>query len=56
MLLAFLDQRRIQRRNELTTMTTTLDTLRMKKRYLSDQVKSYHSYIDQTMMSIQKKT
>ncbi|SCV68238.1 BQ2448_359 [Microbotryum intermedium] len=48
--------RRVQRANELSTMQATLTSLRDKKRYLLEQTKSYHVYIDSSMASIQKKT
>ncbi|BGP20177.1 iqgap-related protein [Rhodosporidiobolus nylandii] len=48
--------RRVQRQNELQTMHTTLTTLKDKKRFLNDQIKSYHVYIDQSMSNIQKKS
>ncbi|KAK4047448.1 iqgap- protein [Microbotryomycetes sp. JL221] len=48
--------RRVQRQNEITTMQATLTTLRQKQKYLQDQIKSYHVYIDQSMTSIQKKS
>ncbi|BGP03561.1 iqgap-related protein [Rhodotorula toruloides] len=48
--------RRVQRQNELQTMHATLSSLKDKKRYLDDQIKSYHVYIDQSMAGIQKKS
>lgn len=36
-------------------MKSTLVSLGDKKRYLLDQVKSYHVYIDQSMSALQKK-
>lgn len=36
-------------------MHATLTSLKDKKRYLDDQIKSYHLYIDQSMAGIQKK-
>ncbi|GAA5972838.1 hypothetical protein JCM11641_003965 [Rhodosporidiobolus odoratus] len=48
--------RRVQRQNELQTMHRTLNTVKEKKRYLDDQIKSYHVYIDQSMSNIQKKS
>ncbi|GAA5820880.1 hypothetical protein JCM11251_001859 [Rhodosporidiobolus azoricus] len=48
--------RRVQRQNELQTMHSTLTSLKDKKRYLDDQIKSYHVYIDQSMAGIQKKS
>ncbi|KAM0790472.1 hypothetical protein ACM66B_003348 [Microbotryomycetes sp. NB124-2] len=48
--------RRVQRQNEISTMQATLTTLRNKKKYLEDQIQSYHVYIDQSMASIQKKS
>ncbi|GEM11050.1 ras GTPase-activating protein [Rhodotorula toruloides] len=48
--------RRVQRQNELQTMHATLSSLKDKKRYLEDQIKSYHVYIDQSMAGIQKKS
>ncbi|KAK4049279.1 iqgap- protein [Microbotryomycetes sp. JL201] len=48
--------RRVQRQNEIATMQATLTTLRTKKKYLEDQIQSYHVYIDQSMASIQKKS
>ncbi|GAA5865578.1 hypothetical protein JCM8547_007655 [Rhodosporidiobolus lusitaniae] len=48
--------RRVQRQNELQTMHATLTSLKDKKRYLDDQIKSYHVYIDQSMAGIQKKS
>jgi hypothetical protein len=35
-------------------MQTTLTSLKEKRRYLRDQIKSYQTYIDQSMTSIQK--
>lgn len=49
------DHRRVQRQHEIGTMQATLASLRAKKSYLQDQIKSYHVYIDQSMASIQKK-
>ncbi|GAA6013146.1 hypothetical protein JCM10207_006185 [Rhodosporidiobolus poonsookiae] len=49
-------QRRVQRQNELQTMHATLKSLQEKKRYLDDQIKSYHVYIDESMKGIQKKS
>jgi Ras GTPase-activating-like protein IQGAP2/3 len=37
-------------------MHATLASLKDKKRYLEDQIKSYHVYIDQSMAGIQKKS
>lgn len=37
-------------------MEGTLASLRSKKTYLNDQIRSYHEYIDQSMASIQKKS
>jgi hypothetical protein len=37
-------------------MHATLSSLKDKKRYLEDQIKSYHVYIDQSMAGIQKKS
>ncbi|GAA5946128.1 hypothetical protein JCM3775_004155 [Rhodotorula graminis] len=48
--------RRVQRQQELQTMHATLSSLRDNKRYLSDQINSYHVYIDQSMAGIQKKS
>ncbi|BGP43492.1 iqgap-related protein [Rhodotorula kratochvilovae] len=48
--------RRVQRQQELQTMHATLAALRDNKRYLSDQINSYHVYIDQSMAGIQKKS
>ncbi|GAA5905227.1 hypothetical protein JCM6882_003721 [Rhodosporidiobolus microsporus] len=48
--------RRVQRQNELQTMHSTLTSLKEKKRYLDDQINSYHVYIDQSMAGIQKKS
>ncbi|GAA6039162.1 hypothetical protein JCM8097_000443 [Rhodosporidiobolus ruineniae] len=48
--------RRVQRQHELQTMHGTLSSLKDKKRYLDDQIKSYHDYIDQSMAGIQKKS
>jgi len=50
------DHRRVQRQQELQTMHATLSSLRDNKRYLSDQINSYHVYIDQSMAGIQKKS
>ncbi|GAA5998808.1 Iqg1p [Rhodotorula paludigena] len=48
--------RRVQRQNELQTMHATLTSVHDKRRYLADQIKSYHEYIDQSMAGIQKKS
>lgn len=50
------DHRRIQRSAEIQTMHDTLTSLRSKKTYLVDQIRSYHEYIDQSMASIQRKS
>jgi len=36
-------------------MHASLASLRGKQKYLDDQIKSYHVYIDQSMAGIQKK-
>ncbi|GAA6050880.1 hypothetical protein JCM3770_005753 [Rhodotorula araucariae] len=48
--------RRVQRQQELQTMHATLAALRDNNRYLSDQIQSYHNYINQSMAGIQKKS
>ncbi|GAA5901502.1 Iqg1p [Sporobolomyces salmoneus] len=47
--------RRVQRQAELQSMHASLASLHGKQRYLEDQIKSYHVYIDQSMAGIQKK-
>ncbi|GAA5820379.1 hypothetical protein JCM10212_002727 [Sporobolomyces blumeae] len=47
--------RRVQRQAELQSMHASLSSLHGKQRYLEDQIKSYHVYIDQSMQGIQKK-
>uniref|UniRef100_V5GQG5 GTPase activating protein n=2 Tax=Kalmanozyma brasiliensis (strain GHG001) TaxID=1365824 RepID=V5GQG5_KALBG len=46
-------RKRIQRTNEKTAMHATLTTLKEKKRYLEEQIGSYHSYIDASMQTMQ---
>ncbi|CAD6886832.1 unnamed protein product [Tilletia controversa] len=48
-------RKRVQRHNEKAAMLTTLDNLAEKKKYLEDQISSYHSYIDASMQTMQKK-
>ena len=49
------DHRRVQRQAELQSMHASLASLHGKQKYLEDQIKSYHVYIDQSMAGIQKK-
>lgn len=49
-------QKRIRRQNEITTMHATLVALREKKQYYTEQIRSYHVYIDQSMAGLQKKS
>lgn len=49
------DQKRIRRQNEIATMHATLVGLREKKQYYTEQIRSYHVYIDQSMAGLQKK-
>ncbi|GAC94660.1 GTPase activating protein [Pseudozyma hubeiensis SY62] len=46
-------RKRIQRANEKQAMNGTLTTLAEKKRYLEEQIGSYHSYIDASMQTMQ---
>ncbi|CAO1630340.1 unnamed protein product [Parajaminaea phylloscopi] len=48
-------RKRIQRHNEKTSMMVTLESLAQKKRYLEEQIASYHSYVDASMQTMQKK-
>ncbi|GAA5926398.1 Iqg1p [Sporobolomyces koalae] len=48
--------RRVQRQAELQSMHASLASLHGKQRYLDDQIKSYHVYMDQSMAGIQKKS
>ncbi|GAA5964914.1 hypothetical protein JCM21900_000018 [Sporobolomyces salmonicolor] len=48
--------RRVQRQNELQSMHASLASLNQKERYLEDQIRSYHVYIDKSMAGIQKKS
>lgn len=48
-------RKRIQRHNEKVAMHTTLANLKEKKSYLEEQINSYHSYIDASMQTMQKK-
>lgn len=48
-------RKRIQRHNEKTSMMVTLDNLASKKGYLEEQISSYHSYVDASMQTMQKK-
>ncbi|PWN48300.1 hypothetical protein IE53DRAFT_203326 [Violaceomyces palustris] len=48
-------RKRIQRHNEKAAMNVTLTNLSEKKAYLEDQINSYHSYIDASMQTMQKK-
>ncbi|MCO5613981.1 hypothetical protein L7F22_068261 [Adiantum nelumboides] len=48
-------RKRIQRHNEKVAMHTTLQNLKEKKAYLEEQINSYHSYIDASMSTMQKK-
>ncbi|KAE8250251.1 hypothetical protein A4X13_0g4869 [Tilletia indica] len=48
-------RKRVQRHNEKAAMLTTLDNLSEKKAYLEEQITSYHSYIDASMQTMQKK-
>lgn len=48
-------RKRIQRHNEKLAMSTTLINLAEKKAYLEEQINSYHSYIDASMATMQKK-
>lgn len=48
-------RKRIQRHNEKMAMHTTLVNLKEKKAYLEEQINSYHSYIDASMQTMQKK-
>ena len=48
-------RKRIQRHNEKMAMHTTLTNLAEKKSYLEEQINSYHSYIDASMATMQKK-
>lgn len=48
-------RKRIQRHNEKVAMHTTLVNLKEKKGYLEEQINSYHSYIDASMATMQKK-
>lgn len=48
-------RKRIQRHNEKVAMHTTLTNLKEKKAYLEEQINSYHSYIDASMATMQKK-
>ncbi|KAK0533431.1 iqgap- protein [Tilletia horrida] len=48
-------RKRVQRHNEKAAMLTTLDNLAEKKAYLEEQISSYHSYIDASMQTMQKK-
>ncbi|GAA96665.1 uncharacterized protein L969DRAFT_90594 [Mixia osmundae IAM 14324] len=46
-------RQRLQRQRELAAMTLTLQGLAQKHRYLSDQKKQYHDYVDSAMNTIQ---
>ncbi|EPQ27617.1 uncharacterized protein PFL1_04755 [Pseudozyma flocculosa PF-1] len=48
-------RKRIQRHNEKLAMNVTLKNLGEKKSYLEEQINSYHSYIDASMQTMQKK-
>lgn len=48
-------RKRIQRHNEKTSMMVTLDNLAEKRKYLEEQISSYHSYVDASMQTMQKK-
>ena len=48
-------RKRIQRANEKAAMHVTLSNLADKKHYLEEQINSYHSYIDASMQTMQKK-
>ncbi|CEQ42089.1 SPOSA6832_03856, partial [Sporobolomyces salmonicolor] len=48
--------RRVQRQNELQSMHASLASLNQKERYLEDQIRSYHVYIDKSMAGLQKKS
>ncbi|KAN0064164.1 iqgap-related protein [Thecaphora frezii] len=48
-------RKRIQRHNEKLAMNMTLKNLGEKKSYLEEQINSYHSYIDASMQTMQKK-
>lgn len=50
------DDRRTERNAELQTIRATLNSLAVKRRYLEDQIKSYNTYINESMASIQKKS
>ncbi|GAA5869494.1 hypothetical protein JCM3774_001467 [Rhodotorula dairenensis] len=49
-------QRRIRRQREIATMHATLLGLQDKKQYYTEQLNSYHVYIDQSMAGIQRKS
>ncbi|KAJ3189250.1 hypothetical protein HDU85_002875 [Gaertneriomyces sp. JEL0708] len=48
-------RRRSRRRKELESLRNTLKNLNEKSRYLEDQKKSYHDYIDACMSQLQNK-
>ena len=48
-------RKRIQRANEKVAMHAMLATLAERKRYLEEQVNSYHSYIDASMQTMGRK-
>ncbi|KAL8293711.1 hypothetical protein RQP46_000412 [Phenoliferia psychrophenolica] len=48
-------RRRVQRQAELASMHSALSSLKDKAKLLNDQKDSYHSYIRESMTSIQKK-
>lgn len=48
-------RKRLQRQNEKQSMMNTLVNLEEKKRYLEEQIASYHSYVDKSMQTMVKK-